>query len=128
MMDGKEVSESRWTNERHLHFLNSVEASFVQTMLGNNDQFRRKDRYLPDDCESTLDSKTSSTKRRRRRHSTSDILDSRLRSGPRFRRLPMHPQTQDDQVVPEIENTKNKHDEGEGDGQKFLMTNSTSST
>ncbi|CAI9274089.1 unnamed protein product [Lactuca saligna] len=124
-MDAKEVADYRWTNERHLHFLNSVEASFVQTMLGNNDQFRRMDRCLPDDYESTLDSKASSTKRRRRRHSTSDILDSRLRSGPRITRLQIHPESRDDQVVPQIENTKNKQDEGEG--QKFVMTTSASS-
>ncbi|KAI3519471.1 hypothetical protein L1887_08616 [Cichorium endivia] len=127
-MDAKDVADYRWTNERHLHFLNSVEASFVQTMLGSNDQFRRMDRYLPDHCESTVDSKNSSTKRRRRRHSTSDILDSRLRSGPRITRAQIHPPSQDDQVVPqiEIENTKNKQD-GE-DGKKFAMTSSTSST
>ncbi|KAI3497457.1 hypothetical protein L1887_40070 [Cichorium endivia] len=89
-MDAKDVADYRWTNERHLHFLNSVEASFVQTMLGSNDQFRRMDRYLPDHCESTVDSKNSSTKRRRRRHSTSDILDSRLRSDPRITRVPIH--------------------------------------
>lgn len=44
-----------WTNEKHLHFLNSMEASFVQSMLHNNSRFPPLDRYLPDTSDSTHD-------------------------------------------------------------------------
>ncbi|PWA93906.1 hypothetical protein CTI12_AA065640 [Artemisia annua] len=97
-------------------------------MLGNNDQFPRVGRYLPDECESTLDSKHTSMTRRRRRHSTSDILDSRLRSSQRTTRLPLNQSmSQDDQVVPQIGKTRNK-EEAERDGQRFAMTTTASST
>lgn len=60
-----------WTNERHVHFLNSIEASFVQTLLENNNaaRFLPLDRHLPDSTDSTLDT----PKERRRRFSTSGI-------------------------------------------------------
>ncbi|XP_042034959.1 uncharacterized protein LOC121781285 [Salvia splendens] len=44
-----------WTNQKHLHFLNSMEASFVQSMLQNNSRFPPLHRYLPDSSDSTLD-------------------------------------------------------------------------
>ncbi|KAL3647355.1 hypothetical protein CASFOL_008323 [Castilleja foliolosa] len=44
-----EGSSKHWTNERHINFLNSMEASFVQSM------FPPLDRYLPDISESTKD-------------------------------------------------------------------------
>ncbi|KAK3220764.1 hypothetical protein Dsin_014734 [Dipteronia sinensis] len=50
----------QWTDERHLHFLKSMEASFVHTMLENNNGRRRHlrlDRQLPDTSDSTLDLK-----------------------------------------------------------------------
>jgi hypothetical protein len=46
-----------WTNEKHLHFLNTMEASFVRAMFENNSGILRLDRYLPDSSESTLDLK-----------------------------------------------------------------------
>ncbi|KAG4182363.1 hypothetical protein ERO13_A09G040765v2 [Gossypium hirsutum] len=53
-----------WTEEKHVHFLNSMEAWFVRTMLENNDRYTlRLDRHLPDTCESTLDSKHNVHKR-----------------------------------------------------------------
>lgn len=58
-----------WTNERHVRFLNSIEASFVQAMFENNPRSFRLDRQLPDCSESTQDL----GKYRRRRHSTSGI-------------------------------------------------------
>ncbi|KAG5533772.1 hypothetical protein RHGRI_027828 [Rhododendron griersonianum] len=63
----------RWTNERHMDYLNSMEDSFVQTMLKNNGSLLRLDRYVPDSSESTLDLKLSE-RRRRRRHSTSSDI------------------------------------------------------
>ncbi|KAG6746460.1 hypothetical protein POTOM_051000 [Populus tomentosa] len=55
-----------WTNEEHLHFLQSMEASFVRTMLENNGPLLRLDRYLPDSSESTLDLKSQ----RKKKHGT----------------------------------------------------------
>ncbi|XP_006589556.1 uncharacterized protein [Glycine max] len=50
---------SLWTDEKHLHYLNTMEASFVRTMLHHYAVVSplRLDRYLPDTSESTLDSK-----------------------------------------------------------------------
>ncbi|CAL1371283.1 unnamed protein product [Linum trigynum] len=57
-----------WTNEKHVNFLNSMEATFVRTMLIENhsSSFHRRhhhhlrlDRCLPDSLESTLDSAKS---------------------------------------------------------------------
>ncbi|GMY07117.1 hypothetical protein FCV25MIE_02356 [Fagus crenata] len=55
-----------WTNEKHVRFLNTMEASFVRAMFENNDddQILRLDRYLPDSSDSTLDLK----KQRRKKH------------------------------------------------------------
>ncbi|KAI3508266.1 hypothetical protein L1887_23272 [Cichorium endivia] len=101
----------RWTNERHLHFLKSVEASFVRTMLKNNNRrvLLRMDRYLPDSCESTLDSTTTTTMtgtKRRKRHFPSDNLIDQ-------RRLRLHPSSthQNDQVVPQIKHIKTEEDD-----------------
>lgn len=74
--------DHRWTNERHLDFLKSVEASFVRTMLENSDDrvFLPMDRYLPDSCESTLDSKRMTTAptgaKRRKRHFPAGMFDN----------------------------------------------------
>jgi hypothetical protein len=59
-------TEHNWTNEEHLHFLQSMEASFVRTMLENNGPLLRLDRYLPDSSESTLDLKSQ----RKKKHGT----------------------------------------------------------
>ncbi|CAJ1977082.1 unnamed protein product [Sphenostylis stenocarpa] len=61
---------SVWTDEKHLHFLNTMEASFVRTMLHHyvvvsSHPPLRLDRYLPDTSESTLDSKPN---RRPKKH------------------------------------------------------------
>jgi len=63
---------SVWTDEKHLHFLNSMEASFVRTMLHHYAVLSshpplRLDRYLPDTSESTLDSKPN---RRPKKHAS----------------------------------------------------------
>ncbi|KAG9143219.1 hypothetical protein Leryth_010140 [Lithospermum erythrorhizon] len=78
-----------WTNEEHVKFLNSIEASFVRAMFSdasaNNEQHKqeedssshkdcllRLDRFLPDSCDSTEDLPTQ----KRRSHSTSTQLDT----------------------------------------------------
>ncbi|KAG2401551.1 hypothetical protein LR48_Vigan02g213500 [Vigna angularis] len=63
---------SVWTDEKHLHFLNTMEASFVRTMLHHyavlsSHSPLRLDRYLPDTSESTLDSKPN---RRPKKHAS----------------------------------------------------------
>ncbi|KAK1399551.1 hypothetical protein POM88_009414 [Heracleum sosnowskyi] len=89
-----------WTNERHVDYLNSMEASFVRSML-NSLPMNRVD--VPDISDSTLDHRSTP---RARRHSTSDILESaRIKTDKRTRRSPYRPYktpTQD-QVVPQYE-------------------------
>ncbi|RWR86611.1 hypothetical protein CKAN_01551800 [Cinnamomum micranthum f. kanehirae] len=103
--------DGSWTNEKHISFLNWMEASFVKRMLKNDDFVdgdARLDRYLPDSAESTLDfdcgrngkrvhEKRGSDERRRRR----DVV--RERSSRR----------DNDQVVPQMENMKCKRTDRE---------------
>ncbi|KAG4910514.1 hypothetical protein JHK87_056630 [Glycine soja] len=82
---------SIWTDEKHRHYLNTMEASFVRTMLHHyvvvSPQPLRLDRYLPDTSESTLDSRTkkhapadsvgrSRGRRRKRRSSKNQVQNS----------------------------------------------------
>ncbi|XAR71734.1 hypothetical protein NMG60_11018137 [Bertholletia excelsa] len=111
-MEGKRVSDlsGSWTNERHMHYLSSIEASFVRAMLENHDRLFRLDRHVPDSSESTLDLK----RERRRRHSISDIPQRRLRSDKKTRRLSSHPYTSSqDQVVPQCQIGRVDKDGGE---------------
>ncbi|KAG7986781.1 hypothetical protein I3843_03G098800 [Carya illinoinensis] len=92
-----------WTNEKHLLFLNTMEASFVRAMFESNGRIAlRLDRDLPDSSESTLDSKTH----RREKHAT-PVRGARMvcRSDKRARRRvssrPCKPTP--DQVVPQLE-------------------------
>ncbi|KAL7582218.1 uncharacterized protein LOC111901767 [Lactuca sativa] len=119
-MDAKRAyNDHRWTNERHLHFLKSLEASFVRTMLENSDDrvFLPMDRYVPDSCESTLDSKrmttaTTATKRRKRNF-PADYLDPNISIEPRITKFRLHPSTlpQEDQIVPQIKRIKTEDDD-----------------
>ncbi|CAN1158852.1 hypothetical protein LINPERPRIM_LOCUS12083 [Linum perenne] len=84
-----------WTNEKHLSFLNSLEATFVRTMLIENnynssstgrrhrrhsyDHDLRLDRYLPDSLESTLDS--ASYRQRKSPAAAADMVGSRSKMG-----------------------------------------------
>ncbi|KRH09099.1 hypothetical protein GLYMA_16G196000v4 [Glycine max] len=75
-----------WTDEKHVHFLNSMEASFVRTMLqnqGNSVSTTRHslplDRYLPDSSESTLDLKPNPRRRTIKHHAPSGGPTSRKR-------------------------------------------------
>ncbi|KAF8379450.1 hypothetical protein HHK36_028886 [Tetracentron sinense] len=67
-----------WTNEKHVNYLNSMEASFVRTMLENDsrsmltyaaDRPPRLNRYLPDSSDSTVDLKNQ----RNRRNTTPQV-------------------------------------------------------
>ncbi|KAL7146361.1 hypothetical protein ABFS83_06G035600 [Erythranthe nasuta] len=100
-------SNSQWTNERHVDFLNSMEASFVQTMFENNGRFPRLDRYLPDTADSTVDL----GKERRRRHSASDIVEPSVRRTDTKSRI----LSCQDQVVPQFQNKRDDKDKDEKD-------------
>ncbi|KAJ4847449.1 hypothetical protein Tsubulata_046727 [Turnera subulata] len=112
-----ESSNSTWTNEKHVKYLNSMEASFVLTMLENRRRPPlRLDRLLPDSSESTLDLK--SPQYRRNNHTALEITGRRRRSGlvddKRTRRLSSPGQCYDpsqDQVVPQLENRTGDKDE-----------------
>ncbi|CAK9136793.1 unnamed protein product [Ilex paraguariensis] len=106
-MDQRKNNSDRglcWTNERHVDFLNTMEASFVRTMFENNGLLLPLDRYLPDSSESTLDLK----KERRRRFSTSDIMDPSVTTDRKGRRrLLSQPYTSSkDQVVPQSQSRR----------------------
>ncbi|XP_009774839.1 uncharacterized protein [Nicotiana sylvestris] len=117
-MDQKKKKDGKgsmyWTNERHVHFLNSIEASFVRGMLENSNNVNAGqlllplDRHLPDSTDSTLDTPNQ----RRRRFSTSDInmsSGSRIDEKKTSRRLSSDICSQD-QVVPQY-----KHGRGDKD-------------
>ncbi|XP_059304837.1 uncharacterized protein LOC132056579 [Lycium ferocissimum] len=103
-----------WTNERHVHYLNSIEASFVRAMLENNNApLLPLDRHLPDSTDSTLDT----PKQRRRRFSTSDInmsSGSRIDIEKKTRRLSSQSSdiSSQDQVVPQYKQRRGDEDAG----------------
>lgn len=75
---------SCWTNEKHMHFLNSMEASFVRSMFENRTHRRRRlrlDRHLPDTSDSTLDS----PQKDRKNHATSGEFNA----DPRWNQIPL---------------------------------------
>lgn len=57
-----------WTNEKHVHFLNSMEAWFVQTMLEDSRHLLHSDRNMPASSELTVESKLMLE--RRKKHAT----------------------------------------------------------
>ncbi|KAB2064762.1 hypothetical protein ES319_A09G043900v1 [Gossypium barbadense] len=102
-----------WTEEKHVHFLNSMEAWFVRTMLENNDRYTlRLDRHLPDTCESTLDSKHSVHKRNKYVTSVDFIGTKRSktkgRPDKRSRRPSQPHHSFQDQVVPQLQKQKTR--------------------
>ncbi|XP_019200216.1 PREDICTED: uncharacterized protein LOC109193842 [Ipomoea nil] len=108
---------SYWTNERHGHFLNSLESSFVRNMFGkqhrdDDDEDRRLDRVLPDSAESTLDH--GSGNGRGRKHSSTglqDILRKRGDTDKATRRPSSKSFTSNqDQVVPQLKYAKEDKD------------------
>ncbi|XP_020986825.1 uncharacterized protein LOC107466905 isoform X3 [Arachis duranensis] len=106
-----------WTEERHVHFLNTMEASFVRTMLHRNGgdyysgrwQLLRLDRHLPDSSESTLDSEESRNSKMKKKHEASPSgprsrTEKRRSMRRRRRSSQLHISSMEEQVVPEIEN------------------------
>ncbi|KAH7557605.1 hypothetical protein ACOSP7_027439 [Xanthoceras sorbifolium] len=109
-----------WTDEKHLHYLNSMEASFVRTMFENNGRLLPLDRLLPDTSDSTLDLKKHGTNNKHALNpSAADIIGSRRRSNidskadKRARRKSYHQSytSSQDQVVPQMENRRGDKDE-----------------
>ncbi|QCD94884.1 uncharacterized protein LOC114182438 isoform X3 [Vigna unguiculata] len=78
---------SFWTEEKHVHFLNTMEAAFVRAMHENHGAATltrhclRLDRDLPDTSDSTLDLKPHPRRRTRKLHAPT--VDS---MGPTMRR------------------------------------------
>ncbi|KAE8705304.1 putative FAD-binding Berberine family protein [Hibiscus syriacus] len=112
-------SEESWTEEKHVTFLNSMEAWFVRTMLDNNDRFNlRLDRHLPDTSDSTLDCKRNAPTTRN--HTTSGFTGSnrcrmKVRPGKRSRRSSSRSlASSEDQVVPQVENRREDKEEKQG--------------
>ncbi|XP_045811715.1 uncharacterized protein LOC123905952 [Trifolium pratense] len=113
---------SFWTDEKHVNYLNTMEASFVRTMFENKNyysssssnlnrqitridhhgQILRLDRNLPDSSESTLDLKPHKRRRTRKYHAPSDLMGPKTRRTRRRTSQPFN--SSHDQVVPQIEN------------------------
>ncbi|XP_051138467.1 uncharacterized protein LOC127256480 isoform X2 [Andrographis paniculata] len=100
-----------WTNERHVRFLNNMEASFVESMFGGGGNGGAAaavapppplDRYLPDTAESTQDL----AKERRTRHCTASASGSRGRMDKKTRNFSCQKSSQD-QVVPQVDIRRN---------------------
>ncbi|KAI4351779.1 hypothetical protein L6164_006098 [Bauhinia variegata] len=102
-----------WTDEKHLHFLNTMEASFVRSMLQNDNGHGRRriyhrllrlDRPLPDTSDSTLDLKKPLPTARK--HAPSDLMAAKGRPDGRRKRRRLTPPSDSslDQVVPQLEN------------------------
>ncbi|KAK4571688.1 hypothetical protein RGQ29_030200 [Quercus rubra] len=116
-----------WTNEKHFHFLNSMEASFVRTMFdnnnnnnnnnyfyNNNDPILRLDRYLPDSSDSTLDLKKHRNKKLVKQgvgYMGNNVKGARAKlygkTDKRTRRVSSQPSIPpQDQVVPHLESRR----------------------
>ncbi|QHO43952.1 hypothetical protein HN51_009438 [Arachis hypogaea] len=96
-------SPTYWTQEKHMQFLNTIEASFVRTMLQNSihrRRFLRLDRHLPDAFDSTLNHRhrnpSCATKQNARSVGLA-IIRRTKRSSLSFNSL-------EDQVVPQVGN------------------------
>ncbi|KAL2334649.1 hypothetical protein Fmac_015862 [Flemingia macrophylla] len=97
-----------WTDEKHVHFLNTMEASFVRAMLENRSNSTRLDRDLPDTSESTLDLKPHPRRRTARHHAPSadSMGPTSRRTTRRIRRSSQPYNSSQDQVVPQVENER----------------------
>ncbi|KAJ1391070.1 hypothetical protein SESBI_36995 [Sesbania bispinosa] len=98
----KSETASVWTDEKHMHFLNTMEASFVRTMLPRYGGFSHLhlDRHLPDTSDSTLDSKPRTSPKK---HAPSDSMGPRARRTKR-RSSKLHNSSSSEQAVPLVEN------------------------
>ncbi|KAE9611298.1 hypothetical protein Lal_00011660 [Lupinus albus] len=96
----KETTSSPiWTDEKHVHFLNTIEASFVTTMLHRY----RLDRHLPDTSDSTSDSKPNNINNNKHALLPSDSVVPRIKRRTR-RRTSQPLNSSQEQVVPQLEN------------------------
>ncbi|KAF7852366.1 hypothetical protein BT93_L0918 [Corymbia citriodora subsp. variegata] len=106
--------ETWWTDEKHLHFLDSLESSFLRAMFVRRSRgpVLRLDRYLSDSSESTCDSAPARTRKKRTRR---DIcrLDGPAAKKSRRSRQSRTPPCDDDQVVPQIAKSAAGEDEEE---------------
>ncbi|KAK2367018.1 hypothetical protein QL285_080338 [Trifolium repens] len=115
-------TSSFWTDEKHVNYLNTMEASFVRKMFENKNccccssssnhnrmiptidhhrQILRLDRNLPDSSESTLDLKPHQRRRTRKYHAPSDLMSPKMRRTRRRTSQPFN--SSHDQVVPQVE-------------------------
>ncbi|XP_030532993.1 uncharacterized protein LOC115742692 [Rhodamnia argentea] len=103
-----------WTDEKHLHFLDSLESSFLRTMLvrRSNRPVLRLDRHLPDSGDSTSDLTPPGTRKTKTTRDTYCRLDGPAAKKSRHSR-PSRNHSCDDQVVPQI--AKRAADEDEED-------------
>ncbi|XP_077248537.1 uncharacterized protein LOC143888112 [Tasmannia lanceolata] len=116
-----------WTDEKHISFLNRIEALFVQSMLQNDPRCSSLtyahrlhpplDRYLPDTAESTLDFKNTRHDRLEihvKREIGETKVSGYVRSNKKTRRSsPPSYNASQDQVVPELGIKKGDKDEKE---------------
>ncbi|XP_042504605.1 uncharacterized protein LOC122081520 [Macadamia integrifolia] len=108
--------EGLWTNEKHLKFLNSIEAMFVHTVLENGGLTYTTafhlplDRYLPDRSDSTSDLQIHKNSKRKRVYFPGGVDVGMKKSNKRRPRQPCD-ESEDhndcyDQVVPQLGNMK----------------------
>ncbi|KAI4320028.1 hypothetical protein MLD38_033552 [Melastoma candidum] len=113
-MEREKASES-WTNEKHSHYLDAMEASFVHTMLEDSSARRslHLDRYVTTSCDSTQDS--ASRARNKCPGSTSGTGRTEANTDKRWRRHATDTSNDDsalDQVVPQISYKSDKVGKG----------------
>ncbi|KAJ0099183.1 hypothetical protein Patl1_20097 [Pistacia atlantica] len=125
-----DIRSGPWTNEKHVNFLNSMEASFVRTMFENNTHFLRLDRYLPDTSDSTLDLKKHPRKKQVTTVDNHNIINPRAAAGShsriykRTRRHSYQPHTSsEDQVVPQLRNRRDDEDESGASNENVAPSN-----
>ncbi|KAI4384762.1 hypothetical protein MLD38_002870 [Melastoma candidum] len=110
-MDPCLVDNGSWTDEKHSHFLDFLETSFLHAMFGAGGagvgEHGRLDRELPDSCDSTLDSGPHIPRRRRRKTHLSEGMSKQPKKSTRWSSSTSrhHVDPSNDQVVPQLANT-----------------------
>ncbi|CAL0315993.1 unnamed protein product [Lupinus luteus] len=104
VVQNETTSSPIWTNAKHVHFLNTIEASFVTTMLHRY----RLDRHLPHTSDSTSDSKPIHINNNKHAlsPSPSDSVVPRIRRRRRRMRRSRAQNLSQEQVVPQLENAR----------------------
>ncbi|KAI4363647.1 hypothetical protein MLD38_019837 [Melastoma candidum] len=103
-----EQPSGHWTNEKHCHYLDAMESSFVRTMLEERSAGRstRLDRYIPDSSDSTRDSPSRTWNKHHNSSSSSSSGKGKKDARDDNKRWRRHPTTDDnsvlDQVVPQM--------------------------